>query len=51
MDEKLSRLSAMGKKVKCSRCGYEWSPDMLKDKRCPGCQKELEKEIEMELGR
>ena len=50
MDEKLRKLKDMGKKVKCPSCGHEWSPDMLKDKRCPNCQKELVKEIEMALG-
>jgi predicted Zn-ribbon and HTH transcriptional regulator len=51
MDEKLRKLSDMGKKIKCTSCGYEWRPDLLKDKRCPNCQKILVKEIEMELER
>lgn len=51
MDEKLRRLSNMGRKIRCTQCGNEWRPDALKDKRCPNCQKDLVKEIEMELGR
>ncbi|MDR1149284.1 MAG: hypothetical protein LBK66_11700 [Spirochaetaceae bacterium] len=51
MDEKLRKLTEMGKKITCSKCKYEWSPALLKDKRCPKCQKVLEKEIEMALGR
>jgi predicted Zn-ribbon and HTH transcriptional regulator len=51
MDEKLRKLSEMGRKIKCPRCGHVWSPDSLKDKRCPNCQIELVKEIEMELER
>ena len=50
MDEKLRRLQEMCKKVKCPICCRIWTPDELKDnKRCPHCQKDLEKEIEREL--
>jgi uncharacterized protein (DUF983 family) len=51
MDEKIRRLIEMGKKVICPRCHQGWRPELLKDKRCPNCQRELVKEIEMALGR
>jgi ssDNA-binding Zn-finger/Zn-ribbon topoisomerase 1 len=47
MDEKLQKLISMGKKVTCPICYHEWSPESLKDKRCPKCQKSLVQEIEM----
>ena len=46
MDEKLRKLSDMGKKIKCPRCSKEWRPDLLKNKRCPECNIELVREIE-----
>jgi Zn finger protein HypA/HybF involved in hydrogenase expression len=51
MDEKLRKLIEMGRKVQCPRCQHEWSPELLKDKRCPDCQITLVKEIELALGR
>lgn len=33
------------KKMKCSKCGYEWIPRTDKPKACPNCKQYLEKKV------